>query len=147
MATSMPASTANCWPGGSVIATCETGRGGEGLRFQITRLATTAPKRKTPKLRITARRPGLRIPSTATAGAFVICEPASAIHLNSSHKSLAVYQRFSGSFARHLLTVRSSAGGVIGLIEEISGGSSFKIAPITLAWLLPSNAFMPLAIS
>src|ERR1700726_1396845 len=54
---------------------------------------------------------------TAAKAARVVL--SSAIHFNSSQRSLAVCQRFSGSFARHLLTTRSSAGGVIGCSEEI----------------------------
>ncbi len=42
---------------------------------------------------------------------------------------------------------RSSAGGVIGEIDEAGAGLSFRIEPIRLAWLLPANAFLPVAIS
>jgi hypothetical protein len=40
--------------------------------------------------------------------------PVCEIHFNSSRRSLAVCHLSSGSFARHFLTTRSSAGGVIG---------------------------------
>ena len=44
-------------------------------------------------------------------------------------------------------TTRSSAGGIIGWIDEIGGGSVFMIEPISDAWLLPVNAFCPDSIS
>ena len=61
--------------------------------------------------------------------------------------SWAVWNRSSGSFARHVFTTRSSAGGVIGAIVETGAGSSLRIAEIRAAWLFPSNAFRPVAIS
>ena len=42
---------------------------------------------------------------------------------------------------------RSSAGGVIGAIDEAGAGLSFRIEPIRLAWLFPAKAFLPVAIS
>ena len=48
----------------------------------------------------------------ATTGAGTpTCDPPSAIHCSSRRRSRAVCQRSSGSFARHGLTTRSSAGG------------------------------------
>jgi hypothetical protein len=65
----------------------------------------------------------------------------------SNFKSCALCGRSSESFARHVLTMRSSSRGVIGCNSRIGCGSSFKIAAIKLAWLLASNAFFPVAIS
>ncbi len=61
--------------------------------------------------------------------------------------SCAVCQRSSGSLARHVLTTRSSAGGVIGAAVEIGGGSAERIDAISDAWLFPEKAFCPVAIS
>src|SRR4029453_2964306 len=47
--------------------------------------------------------------------------PPSAPHFNSNITSCAVCQRSSGSFARHVFTTRSNAGGVIGEIVDIGG--------------------------
>src|SRR5262249_22444246 len=41
-------------------------------------------------------------------------DPNSATHLNSLARSLVLCQRSSGSFARHFLTMRPSAGGLSG---------------------------------
>src|ERR1700739_1823949 len=96
-----------------------------------------------------ARRASLRgfLWVAATGAGIPVWEPPSAIHLNSSHISLAACQRLSGSFARHFFTRRSSAGGVIGASVLMGGGSVSRILTIRLAWLLPSNAFLPVAIS
>src|SRR5712671_6967718 len=74
------------------------------------------------------------------------CEPPSAIHFSSSHTSLAACHLFSGSFAKHFFTTRSSTGRV-GWREEMGGGSVSRIFAIKLAWLLPSKAFLPVAVS
>ena len=74
-------------------------------------------------------------------------EPPSAIHSSWSFTSCAVWNRSSGSFERHVLTTRSSAGGVMGWTAEIGCGSVCRIAPIRDAWLTPENAFFPVAIS
>jgi hypothetical protein len=71
----------------------------------------------------------------------------SAIHFNSSVKSRALCHRSSGSLARHFLTLRSRADGVSGWLAAIGGGSCSRIAATRLAWLFPSNAFFPVAIS
>jgi hypothetical protein len=42
---------------------------------------------------------------------------------------------------------RSSAGGVMGAIRESGAGSEARIEAITLAWVLPANARVPVAIS
>ena len=42
---------------------------------------------------------------------------------------------------------RSRAGGVMGASDDGAGGCSFRIDPITFAWLFPSKAFLPVAIS
>jgi hypothetical protein len=49
--------------------------------------------------------------------------------------------------ARHVLTTRSKAGGVMGAAAEIGGGSAERIDAIKDAWLLPAKAFCPVAIS
>src|SRR5579859_1772721 len=74
-------------------------------------------------------------------------EPCSAIQLNSLARSLALCQRPSGSFARHFLTSRSRAGGVMGCKAAIGCGSEERMAAIKLAWLLPANAGLPVVIS
>jgi hypothetical protein len=61
--------------------------------------------------------------------------------------SRADCQRSSGSFDKHFLTTRSSAGGVIGCSCAIGGGSVVKMAAIKLARLFPLNAGLPVAIS
>jgi len=40
-----------------------------------------------------------------------------------------------------------SAGGTIGAASEIDGGSSRRIEPMSDAWLVPVNAFLPVTIS
>jgi len=60
--------------------------------------------------------------------------------------------RCSGSLARQARTSRSSAGAApvataSALDAEIAGGSALMIAPISDAWLRPSNARRPVAIS
>jgi hypothetical protein len=47
----------------------------------------------------------LRRAAGAAAVEAAACEPASAIHFNSSVRSLALCHRLSGSFARHFLTM------------------------------------------
>ena len=74
-------------------------------------------------------------------------DPPSATHWSWSFASCAVWKRSSGSLARHVLTTRFSAGGIIGEISEIAGGSSRRIAPMSEAWLVPEKAFLPVAIS
>ena len=83
----------------------------------------------------------------ATGAGSPACDPPSAIHWSCSLTSCAVWKRFSGSFERHVAMARSSAGGVMGAIDETDGGFSLRIAPMRLAWLFPSKAFFPVAIS
>ena len=66
---------------------------------------------------------------------------------SSRSRSRALCQRSSGSFARHVLTMRSSAAGRAAARCDTRGGSSFRIAPIRLARVLPSNAGAPVSIS
>ena len=75
------------------------------------------------------------------------CEPPSAIQFNSLARSLALCQRSSGSFARHFLTTRASAGGVIGCKAAMGCGSEERMAAIKLARVFPANAGLPVAIS
>ena len=56
----------------------------------------------------------------------------SATHFNSLARSLALCHRSSATFARHFLTVCSSAGGVIGFATLIGSGSFSRIADATL---------------
>src|ERR1700674_5008700 len=133
---------ANCWPGGSAITERLTGRGGVGFRFQVAILPT--PRSTKPaKLNTAAFRQPLAAGFVSAAADLAASELPSAIHFNSRQRSLVVCQRSSGSFARQTFTTRSSAGGVMGWSEEMGGGLSFKIAPITLAELFPSKAFFP----
>src|SRR5215831_17042562 len=85
----------------------------------------------------------LRRPITEAGAATPACDP-SAIHFSSAATSCADCHRSSGSFAREIRTARSRAGGDIGRIVEIAGGSSVMIDEITEAWLFPSKAFRPL---
>jgi hypothetical protein len=110
-----------------------TGCGGVGFRFQTVKLAIAAPNSKAPTLRISARRPSVRIPFAAAVGADVTCESPSAIHFNSSQRSLATCHLFSGSLARHFFATRSRAGGVIGWSDDIGEGLEEMMAEITLA--------------
>jgi len=71
----------------------------------------------------------------------------SAIQRSSFPTSPALCQRSSGSFARQVATTRSSAAGDIGWTCEIGAGSSFMIAEISDAWLVPEKAFLPVTIS
>jgi hypothetical protein len=93
-----------------------------------------------------ARRSRLRRREMTTAGA-PACEPPSTIHWSWSFASCAVWKRSSGSFARHVRTTRSNAGGVIGWTVEIAAGSSFMMFEINDAWLVPEKAFRSVAIS
>ena len=102
----------------------------------ITATATTTHARRSRLLR--------RAASGAGTPAF---DPASAIHLSSWARSRADCQRSSGSFARQRWTIRSRPGGVRGWISEIGRGCSFKTEAISEAWLFPSNALRPVAIS
>ena len=43
--------------------------------------------------------------------------------------------------------MRSKGAGLSGSSAEIGGGSLVMMAPIKLAWLFPSNAFVPVSIS
>ncbi len=43
--------------------------------------------------------------------------------------------------------MRSRLAGTSGCECAIGRGSAFMIAPMRLAWLLPSNAFLPVSIS
>src|SRR5437879_5171753 len=118
---------ANCWPGGRFIIVRVTDCGGGGFRFQVAKLAITAPKNNAPRPRIIDRGPrdGMLFPGAA--GIDVTCELPPAIHFNSRHKSPAACHRSSGTFARHVFTTRSSCGGVIGCSEDIGGGSVSRI--------------------
>ena len=82
-----------------------------------------------------------------TGGGRPACAPPAAIHWSWSLTPCAVWMRPSGSFARHVATTRSRGGGVMGASDETAGGESFRIEPMTLAWLFPSKAVLPVAIS
>src|SRR5262245_7188002 len=81
------------------------------------------------------------------AGAKTPAADPSAIHLNSLPTSPALCQRSSGSFAMQVFTTRSKAGGDMGCTVDIDGGSEVMIEEINEAWLVPENAFFPVAIS
>ena len=74
-------------------------------------------------------------------------EAPSAIPASCSLTSCAVRTRSSGSFVRQVRTRRSSPGGASGDTCETAGGSLLMIAEISVAWLRPSNARRPVAIS
>ena len=57
----------------------------------------------------------------------------SAIHLSWTFTSCVVYQRSSGSFARHFLTRQRSPCGGIGCSVVIGAGSELRIAAIRVA--------------
>src|SRR5215468_7957639 len=65
------------------------------------------------------------------------CELPSATHLSCSIRSCAVCHRSAGSFARHIRTTWSSAGGDIGWMLDIDGGTDDMMEEIRLAWLRP----------
>ena len=65
----------------------------------------------------------------------------SVTNFSSSAMSRADCQRSSGSFARQVLTMRSSAGGMRESILASGGGSVFIIAAIRLACEFPAKAF------
>src|SRR6516164_3899435 len=77
----------------------------------------------------------------------LVAPPLSAIQLSSLDRSSALCQRWSGSLAKHFLTRRSSAGGVIGCKTDMGCGSEERMAAIKLARLFPANAGLPVAIS
>src|SRR5712692_6895736 len=135
----------SCWRGGRVMVKRVTGLAGAGFRIQAARPTITHATK--PAVAHTDRFRQFVRAGLGGAAETAACDPVSAIHFNSRQRSLVACHRSSGSFAKHLLTTRSSAGGVIGWREDMGGGSSFRIAPITLAWLLPSNALLPVAIS
>ena len=70
-----------------------------------------------------------------------------AIQASSRITSPAFCHRSSGFLARHLVTRWSSSGGASGWSWLIAGGSRSRMAAITLAALLPSNARLPVVIS
>jgi hypothetical protein len=74
-------------------------------------------------------------------------DPVCEIHVSSRFKSRIDCQRSSASRAKHVLITWSSADGTIGCNTVIAGGSSLRIAPITLAALAPSKARRPVTIS
>src|SRR5215813_9459368 len=88
-----------------------------------------------------------RLLETTTGAATPAWDPACATQASSALRSWALCQRSSGSLARQFFTIRSSAGGVIGAIEEREGGSEDMIEEISEAWLAPAKAFFPVAIS
>ena len=73
--------------------------------------------------------------------------PPSAAQRNCSFTSWAVWTRSSGSFASRAPTSRSSAGGLTGSTSPRGGGTSRMMALIRVAWLFPSKARRPVAIS
>src|SRR3984893_15624622 len=106
-----------------------------GLNFQTAKPAITRPSSNAHRPKINDCRLRARVRIAVVVGAHVACEPPSAIHFNSSQTSLAACHLFSGSLARHFLTTRSSAGGVIGCSEDMGGGAVSKILAITLGEL------------
>ena len=92
-----------------------------------------------------ASRARLLLPAT-TGDRNPDCE-SSTTQRSSLAMSPADRQRSSGSFARQVLTTRSSPGGVIGCSVAIGGGSDDMIAVIKDAWLDAAKAFFPVAIS
>ncbi len=76
-----------------------------------------------------------------------MADPPSAIHFSSLPMSWALCHRSSGSLARQVLTIRSKAGGAIGETWVMGSGWLDMIAEISDAWLVPENAFLPVAIS
>jgi len=83
----------------------------------------------------------------ATGAGTPACEPPCAIHWSWSFTSCAVWMRSCGSFVRQARTTCSSAGGASGAARAIGTGSLPMIDPISDAWVLPSNARFPVAIS
>src|SRR4030095_13736109 len=81
-----------------------------------------------------------------TAGTTRPAADPSAIHRSSLTTAPADCQRSSGSLARQVLTTRSNAGGVMGWIAEIGGGSAVLIEGISDARLAPGKDFFTRAL-
>src|SRR4030095_8737060 len=79
------------------------------------------------------------LPRILTDAAALASDHALATHLNSSATSPALCHLWSGSLAKHFFTNLSKAGGVIGRILDIAGGSACSIAPIRLALPVPGD--------
>src|SRR5882762_11881492 len=121
--------------------------GGGRLLFACHQAAPPATaKRKNVAANNQLARCHLLLPAGTRSGS-PVCECPSAIQFNSLARSLALCQRSSGSFARHFLTTRASAGGVIGCKAAMGCGSEERMAAIKLARLFPANAGLPVAIS
>src|SRR6267143_2234696 len=117
--------------------------GGLALRHQMAVTISAMAKAET----VIQASLSLVFPEAADGAVPAVCPPPSAIHFNSNSRSRAVCQRSSGSFARHLLTTRSSARGAIGCKDAMGCGSEERMAAIKLARLFPVNAGLPVAIS
>ena len=83
-------------------------------------------------------------PPTGTRGAVNI--PPSGAASSASSRSSAEPNRFLGSFARHRITIVSSAGGT-GRIEDGGGGSSFTCRYIVATGVSARNGTCPVNIS
>src|ERR1700739_979198 len=120
-----------------------TGLDGGADRRQRARAATMPPPTSRERsAMVKAARPE-RWPAAGLARS----APELAIIANCNTTSWAVDQRCSGSLARQMAMVLSSAGGMPRLAAPIGVGSLSRIALATLSWLLPSKAHLPVAIS
>ena len=117
------------------------GAGGVLKRAQPRMAAAAIPTTKLTAAQRIRSRPRPRAAPTPA------CGPASTIHSNSRATSPALCQRWSGSLAKHRRMTCSSATGESGVTLETGSGFADMMAEIKLAWLLPSNAFLPVTIS
>lgn len=109
--------------------------------------ATTATAASAQARRSRLRRRAARPASGGCPADTPACEPPEAIHSSSSLTSWAVWMRSSGSLVRHCCTTRSSAGGSSGINWLGGAGWRSMMAAMRLAWLRPSKARLPVAIS
>ena len=139
-----PESRSKRAPSGDVHAARNAGAGAEaGGRRARSAARTSAAADAIPAATHPKRRRRLGAALTAPRAE----ESRPEIHWSSLATSRALCQRSSGSLARHVVTIRSSAGGVSGWRVEGEAGSELMIAEISEAWLVPENAFFPVVIS
>src|SRR5438093_416121 len=127
--------------GGGTVNRIGAGRSAAGPLRYVARTAIATPAAATSQG--SHRERSGRAERPACRGA----DAPSASVASCSSTSRAVCHRSSGSLARHVLTRRSNEGGLIGATEEIGGGSLVRIADMIETGLVPSKAFLPVAIS
>ncbi len=118
-----------------------TTRGGSGSRRVQ---ATANPTAASAATAATAHASHWRVfRFAATTAGSPTFDPPCDTHRSSDATSRIVCHRSSGSFARHRLTIRSSAGGVSGISSPIGCGVIASTDAMTVEALFPSNARFP----